>query len=163
MDPENKIKINKLIQYEGSCEKVRLMVIFRGVRTVCPCRSVEIERYAFITGLNAFSWSWRCGLKKILCKNIYFPWRKTLLKILKNFFFENFLKFFRPKNIFWGKSENHPKTENRKLDFRFSILGWFSDFPQKIFFGRKNFKKFSKKSFSKFSKSFSPWKINIFS
>ena len=68
-------------------------------------------------------------------------------------FFENFLKIFRPKNIFWGKSENHPKIENRKSNFRFSILGWFSKFPQKIFFRRTFFKKFSKKSFSKFSKS----------
>ena len=40
------------VPYEGSCEKVGLMVIFRGVRTVCPCRSVEIERYAFLTGLK---------------------------------------------------------------------------------------------------------------
>ena len=30
-------------------------------------------------------------------------------------FFENFLKKIRPKNIFWGKSENHPKIQNRKI------------------------------------------------
>ena len=80
---------------------------------------------------------------------------KNHFENFEKLFFEKTLNIFRRKNVFWGKSENHPKIENQKSDFWFSVLGWFSKFPQKIFFRRKIFKKFSKK------KLFEIFKINF--
>ena len=106
----------------------------QGPPALIPCRNWTEAELGGVVGCIGTVWSSSWTLKKIRTKNIFSSWRKLILKISNNFFFENFLKIFRRKNVFWGILKIIPKSKIENLIFDFRFWDDFQNFPKKYFF-----------------------------